>query len=284
MSNNCFPTFDGRCVSYGGRSFPSLGIEEGDSIDEVIEKLSAYILDLSGESSTASIDMSDLAEAASGCGAKIRTSTFSYEVNTTDSGGEFSYNFSKTIDALPGGYNPIRQGVEIVTKLGKVQSLIGKLNGAAFPATAFPLNVSFYADVNSNCGLIRLSKNIVVPIPRDRVETEFLIHDFGTEDLSTPKSIESAIEILTNTVAALSKKIDNRTSTRDGKSLNEILLNVESNYTALGNEIEAIPNIDPNSITNLQQQVEILSKSVANLSRENTALKTQISQIQKDLP
>ncbi len=282
-TNNCFPIYSGECVSYGGRSFHNLGIEEGDSIDEVVEKLSAYILNPSSESSTL-VDMSELSEAASGCGAKIRISSFVYEVKTTDAGGEFSYNFSKTIDALPGGYNPIRQGVEIVTKLGKIQSLNGKLNGAAFPATAFPLNVSFYADVNSNCGLIRLSKNVVVPIPTDRVETDFLIHDFGTEDLSTPKSIETAIEILTNTVSALSKKIDNRTSTRDGKSLNEILLNVESNYTTLENQIEAIPNVDPSSITNLQQQVEALSKSVANLSRENIALKTQLEQIQKDLP
>lgn len=280
----CFPIYPGSCTEYEGNRYPdTINIPEGVSVQEAIEHTINYFLRNSSTSGTArNIDMSQLEGVPSECSGKLRDVSFSYEAKGTTSGGTFSYNYTKTVDSLPANFNVIREGIEVVTKSGQISTLKGGINGANFPANAFPLNVSFYLDINTPCGLVRLSKNVTVPLPNENVTTDFVVQDFGSQDYQTPKTEREAIQTLIGMVQSISKKVDNRTSTRDGKSLNEILLNVESNYTTLTNNLESIPTVNPQDIADIKEHIINLTKSVQNLTQENATLKLQVEQLQRD--
>lgn len=201
-----FPSYEGASVSYGGRSYPSIGIEEGDNIDYVIEKvIEGSLQSPEVTEHTESVDISALQGITSPCAKNIKDNLFEYEVDISDTKVDFSYNF---LDTEGEGMNVLRTEVEIIGSNGSQSTLKGWVGGASLPATLFPLNVLFKIDIIGECGLVKLRHETVVDLSNEKYRTSFNIQDFGDPKVDSPKGTKEAVEILADALKQLDSKLN----------------------------------------------------------------------------
>lgn len=205
----CFPTFEGRCVSYGGRTFPFLKIERGDSVDNILEKIAESIPETS-ESVSQTADLSILEGITSICANKIKNKSFSYGIDTSRNTGNFYYNYENTVESISTDLNIVRTEVEVINNSFNSNTLKGSVGGATFPISDFPLRVTFKIDVAGECGLVQLRREAVVTLDKNEVSTEFEVKDFGDNVIDEPIEFKRSLEILAETLKSIDSKFNTK--------------------------------------------------------------------------
>lgn len=281
--NNCFPTYLGKCVFYEGDSFSdTIGFKTGDSVDTVIEKLSAYVVSQSPGNSTSKVDVSSLSGIGSTCSGKIKSQKATYIVEPKSASIEVSFNIKSITENLPSGFGVVSSGGEIITKFGDIVTLKGDLNGAVFSPFDFPLNLKLFSNVNTPCGLIVLKKDILLSPTSNKVETDLNIYDYGEDSLGSEESLETAVKLLAEKLLSVDNKLENRTMVKSGQTLNESFMNANSKIDNLQIEVDSIPRISESSINSLQEQIDTLNNTIESLKSVNEGLSLKISQLEKN--
>jgi hypothetical protein len=288
-TDNCFPLHDGKCVLYGGRLFPdTVKYLLGDSTDEVIEKLTSYVLTNKKPFEEKSVDVSALSHMSSTCVGKLQNTSFSYSIEAKSTSAEISFNFKETTDNLPYGFNTIKSGAEMITSNGDIVNLKGSLNGVSLSPSDFPLNVKFYVSLNTSCGLIELSKNVKTYLEPSNVLTDFNIQDFGDDNAQSSKTTSEAIKMISEKLVSLDKKIDNRTKVKNGQTVGDYIFSIDNDLNSTLNSVSNLQEeIDSSSIFSnvetINEKIDALIISVNKLTSEQTTLKTKVEQIQRDI-
>lgn len=274
---DCFPTYPGKCTTYeGDRFLGSVNLPPDISVEKAVELITAYLLSIDSSASESDrVDVSSLSRLSSTCMGKLNSTKFSYIVRMKGSGIEFTYNFKDAIENLPYGFNVVSSEVNIITGTGHSANLSGTLGGASFSPQDFPLNASFRVNVHTSCGLMVLYKEVKVPAQNLTTTTDFHVKDYGSDgDLIL--GIGESIKMLADKILTLDRKIDLRTNLKNGKSIDESLIDIEASVVTTQEEISALPPSTNDQVQDLTEQVKKLVNTVETLSRENTKLNNQI--------
>lgn len=208
--NPCFPTFEGRCVSYGGRPLPFLKVEEGDSIDDIIIKIDEALGNRPTTEETQKADLSVIGDITSVCANKIKRTSFSYEVDTSRNTGDFSYNFEDTIKSIPNDLRVVKEEVEIITKSMNSSTLKGGVGGASLKVSEFPIRATFKIDVGGECGIVQLRREATIRLEEGKTSATFEVRDFGSYDTEEPLDFKDSLEIMAEAIKSLDSKFNNQ--------------------------------------------------------------------------
>lgn len=281
---DCFPTYQGKCVSYEGKQY--LDYLRGDSVEQVIEKLSAYVTEKVNSNNGGGAIYLD--GTVSTCSGKLVDTGFTYSISPKSSAVEMSYNFSETTSNLPAGFNVITSGMEVITNTGNIVNLRGPINGASFAPFDFPLSIKFYVNVNTQCGLIALVKNVKEYANPNEVVSNFTAQDFGSDSTTKFNTAAEAITYLNDKIASLDKKIENRTKIRDGTTVTDYIYSISNELNNAINLSSSVKEEFENSsvvskVATNTSDIESLIKSVEQLKSENTSLRLQVEQLKNQV-
>lgn len=210
MSNKdqCFPTFEGVCVSYGGRPSPFLKVEGGDKMDDILERVFDFLESLpTSTSDESSVDLSSIVGITNLCANKIGSTKFEYGISTTKTSGQLTFNFKDTTSTIDNSLTVLKSGVNIITNNLQNVAFSGNMGGSSFPVDAFPLTATFYVDVVGDCGIVQLRKDAVISLEKKSYSTNFSVKDFGGS-ANAVRGIPEAIKTLSETIKTLDTKLN----------------------------------------------------------------------------
>lgn len=285
--DNCFPITYGKCTLYEGALFPeTVNYKVDSSVDEAIDKLTKYVASIVediGTSSKSDVDISSLSSMSSTCSSKLTDTSMKYFVQLRQKSVDLSFNLSETAANVPDGFSSIKSGAEIVTNTSNVVNLRGDINGVSLSPQDFPLNVKFYHHLNTPCGLIELIKSVKLPAIEIDVETDFTVNDFGDDDIGSPKSVSEAVKTLAEKLAALDRKVDNKTKTIGDTHIADAVVDLQYSTKAFEKKIDNTSYVSPSDVNDLVAQVNSLTESMSILQTENLTIKTELAQLKSDI-
>lgn len=224
-NSDCFPTVDLGCTHYIGEAFASLGIKDGMSGREVIQKLAEGYIALSDkinkcklcdsdtnvESTSSLIDLEGLGTYSTTCSSAITNTNFQYSVTGGATFISVSYSMQNVIDNLPTNYTVLSKSCRIFQSgIGTTLYSDTNLSNGVFniEPNRFPINMVFNILVQTPCGTVSIDKTIIVSdITNGSYTLAGKVTDNGTDDLGKQVTQEGFNTIVKQKLAGIDRDL-----------------------------------------------------------------------------
>lgn len=202
-SPKCFEIISDQCVSYTGKSYPEIGVEQGDSINQTLEKLASALVAIKAKVDACSYCNGEVSVPRT-TNEIISSDTLTYSsVTETPSSARISVSTTPTSTSIPFRYSisSLPEGTVIDSKItiegmknsypSQLVSTSGLSGGLELKPDNFPANLIAEVRVMTVEGEKKITSKIPINPSGQNIDVNMYSKNIGTADLNTQSQINT---------------------------------------------------------------------------------------------